>query len=200
MVTIIDYDSGNIASLLQGLKKADINAKVSKDPTIIAQSDVLFLPGVGAFKDAMDKLKATGLIPSIDAHVSKQKPLIGICLGMQLLYEQSFEHGVTPGLGYLKGDVTRIKSSNPVPHMGWNSLDLNPQGHPLFKYLDKDPYVYFVHSYKVPDDSSIIASTNYGETIPAIVQKDNIIAMQFHPEKSAEDGLALLRALSEMIT
>ncbi len=200
MVTIIDYDSGNLASLTQGLRKAGIDITVSKDHDTVANSDVLILPGVGAFADAMKKLEATGLIPLIDRHVEAGRPLVGICLGMQLLYERSFEYGEASGLGYLKGDVTRIDTFHPVPHMGWNELTLRDKDSPLFKHLSEPAFVYFVHSYKVPFDPDIIkATTDYGDIIPAIVQKDNITAMQFHPEKSAEDGYALLRALSEMI-
>ncbi|MFP4078065.1 MAG: imidazole glycerol phosphate synthase subunit HisH [Candidatus Izemoplasmataceae bacterium] len=200
MVTIIDYDSGNLASLVQGLKKAGIEAVVSSDEATIAKSDALILPGVGAFGDAMEKLKATGLIPSINKHVETGKPLVGICLGMQLLYERSFEYGEAKGLGYLKGDVKKIETRQPVPHMGWNELKLRDKENPLFKYLKEPAFVYFVHSYMVPDDPEVItATTDYEAIIPAIVQKDNILAMQFHPEKSAEDGQALLRALSEMI-
>ena len=165
MVTIIDYDSGNIQSLVQGLKKAGVDAEVSSNFETIKNSDVLILPGVGAFGDAMEKLKATGLIPLIDAHVENGKPLVGICLGMQLLYERSFEHGVAYGLGYLKGDVTLIETDKPVPHMGWNNLDIRDKKRPLFKYLSDPAYVYFVHSFKVPDDPAVItATTEYGQT------------------------------------
>lgn len=201
MVTIIDYDSGNLQSLVQGMRRAGIDAAVSKDPEIVAESDALILPGVGAFGDAMKKLGATGLIPLIDAHVEAGKPLVGICLGMQLLYERSLEYGVSEGLGYLEGTVKRLETDLPIPHMGWNELELRDSAHPLFKYAQAPLFVYFVHSYMVPDDPDIIMATaDYGQSIPAIVQKGNITAMQFHPEKSAEDGQALLRALREMIS
>ncbi len=201
MITIIDYDSGNLASLTQGFKKAGMDVRVSSDPEIIKNSDALVLPGVGAFGDAMEKLHARGLPPLIDAHVEAGKPLVGICLGMQLLYETSSEHGTHKGLGYLKGDIVPIETTRVIPHMGWNALSINDHGNALFTYLSEPAYVYFVHSYMVESSGEgIVATTDYDAVIPAIVQKDNLTAMQFHPEKSAQDGHALLRALKEMIT
>ncbi len=200
MIVIIDYDSGNLASLKRGLSLAGMETRVSGQIKDIDQASALVLPGVGAFGEAMRNLKDSGLIPAIKRHVANGKPLVGICLGMQLLYETSYEHGTHEGLGFLKGSVVPMDSPYPVPHMGWNKLIFTDASHPLFKYLNMPPYVYFVHSYVVstPGDE-VLASSDYGQSIPAIVKKDNIMAMQFHPEKSADVGHALLRALGEVI-
>lgn len=198
MNVIIDYGVGNIGSITNGLRRADINVVVSSDPSVIKQADVLFLPGVGAFKDAMDALEQTHLIPLIKSHVQQNKLLVGICLGMQLLFEESDEYGVAKGLGLLKGRVEYLDVPYKVPHMGWNGLAIK-QSDPLFNQVKNGDYVYFVHSYgAVCDPSYILASVDYGNDIPAIVRHKNVIGYQFHPEKSGQVGLQLLKNIKEL--
>ncbi|MCF7924927.1 MAG: imidazole glycerol phosphate synthase subunit HisH [Candidatus Izimaplasma sp.] len=199
MNVIIDYKVGNIGSIKRGLNRAGIDAMISNDPDDIINANVLFLPGVGAFGDAMKDLKDTGLIPLIRQHVKNNKLLIGICLGMQILFESSSEFGYTKGLGFLKGEVVYLDITKKVPHMGWNKLFFAKED-TLLKYIQEEDYVYFVHSYYVdhPQDT-LVAYTNYGVEIPAIVRQENIIGMQFHPEKSGQVGLKLLQAVKELI-
>jgi imidazole glycerol-phosphate synthase subunit HisH len=200
MNVILDYDVGNLDSVQNGFKRVGIETIISKDPAIIKNAKSLILPGVGAFGDAMDALKSSGLIPLIMDHVSSKKYLFGICLGMQLLYETGYEHGSHQGLGLLKGSVIYLDTDLKVPHMGWNSLSFEQPKNPILKYIKPDDYVYFVHSYYVKSDhSELVAYTAYGQKIPAIVMKDNIIATQFHPEKSGNVGLNILKAYGELI-
>ncbi len=198
MNVIIDYKVGNIGSISRGLTRAGIDAKISANPEDIKQAEILFLPGVGAFKDAMEDLVKTGLVPLINDHVTQGKLLVGICLGMQLLFDSSTEYGHTKGLGYIPGEVVYLDIEKKVPHMGWNQLMFNQDNHTL-KYINENDYVYFVHSYyanTAPDN--VVAYTDYDINIPAIVRRDNVIGMQFHPEKSGQVGLQLLKAIKEM--
>jgi glutamine amidotransferase len=198
MNIIIDYGVGNIGSVTQGLIRAGIEVTVSSDLDEIEQADVLFLPGVGAFNDAMSALKNTGLIPTIKNHVKSGKLLVGICLGMQLLFEESSEYGYTKGLGFLKGRVDYLDVPYKVPHMGWNALNIKKED-TLFKIIQAGDYVYFVHSYgAICDSKYILASVDYGQDIPAIVRHDNVIGYQFHPEKSGQVGLQLLKNIKEL--
>lgn len=198
MNIIIDYGVGNIGSVTQGLIRAGIEVTVSSDLDEIEQADVLFLPGVGAFNDAMSALKNTGLIPAIKNHVKSGKLLVGICLGMQLLFEESSEYGYTKGLGFLKGRVDYLDVPYKVPHMGWNALKIKKED-TLFKNIQACDYVYFVHSYgAICDSKYILASVDYGQDIPAIVRHDNVIGYQFHPEKSGQVGLQLLKNIKEL--
>jgi imidazole glycerol-phosphate synthase subunit HisH len=200
MNVILDYDVGNLQSVKQGFDRAGIDTVISKDPELIKKAYSLILPGVGAFKDAMEALKESGLIPLILDHVKSKKYLFGICLGMQLLYERSYENGDFEGLALLKGTIDYLNVDLKVPHMGWNDLSFYKENHPLLKYIQKGDYVYFVHSYYVNGDyKDLVAYTNYGLKVPAIVQKDNIIATQFHPEKSGQVGLNILRAYKEIL-
>ncbi len=200
MNVILDYDVGNLDSVKRGFERAGIETIVTKDVTLIQAATSLILPGVGAFNEAMKSLKKSGLIPLIEAHVKNNKPLFGICLGMQLLYQQSEENGLYDGLGFLKGTIKPIQTSFKVPHMGWNQLKFEKPSHPLLKYIKENDYVYFVHSYYVASDfKDVVAYTDYGINIPAIVAEKNIFATQFHPEKSAEVGLKILKAFGEMI-
>jgi imidazole glycerol-phosphate synthase subunit HisH len=200
MHVILDYDVGNLQSVKQGFDRAGIDTVISKDPELIKKAYSLILPGVGAFKDAMEALKESGLIPLILDHVKSKKYLFGICLGMQLLYERSYENGDFEGLALLKGTIDYLNVDLKVPHMGWNDLSFYKENHPLLKYIQKGDYVYFVHSYYVNGDyKDLVAYTNYGLKVPAIVQKDNIIATQFHPEKSGQVGLNILRAYKEIL-
>lgn len=199
MNVILDYDSGNLDSVLRGFMDAGIPTIISKDIKTIEKATSLVLPGVGAFGDAMEALQKSGLIPLIRKHVSSGKYLFGICLGMQLLYERGYEHGVYDGLGLIKGDIRPLDIKLKVPHMGWNNVFIKKED-PLTKYILKDDYVYFVHSYYV--DSSheeLLCYTTYETLIPAIIKQDTIYATQFHPEKSGKVGASILKAYKEIL-
>jgi glutamine amidotransferase len=189
---IIDYNVGNLASLQAGFTRAGLATHISADPAVIANAPVLILPGVGAFGPAMEALKATGLVPLIKQHVAAKRPLLGICLGMQLLYEASEEYGVHPGLGLIPGTIKAIQNAPKLPHMGWNKLSLTAPS-TLFDGIVEGDYVYFVHSFQAPMNAAVIASSSYGQAIPAIVTQGSVVGMQFHPEKSARVGEQLLR-------
>ncbi len=198
MIAIIDYGVGNLFSVEKALAALGADAKITSDARTIAAADKIVLPGVGAFGDCMENLTATGLIPTIKDFVKTGKPMLGICVGLQILFEGSEESIGVAGLGLLKGKVRRIQASGlKVPHMGWNSLTIKSPRQPLdlFQGLSEKPYVYFVHSYHaVPQDSSIVtATTEYGSELTAAVAKGNIQATQFHPEKSGDVGLAILK-------
>lgn len=200
MIAIIDYGAGNIKSLQFALDKVGLPSFVTVDPNEVKNSKAVILPGVGAFKDAMEALRNLGLESVIKQEAANGKPLLGICLGMQLFYETSFEDGQWEGLGLLEGNVARIRGDVKVPHIGWNTLT-NQGNNPLLTGIKPESFVYFVHSYAVEDfnEDTLVGSTNYGVTIPAIVQEKNIIGMQFHPEKSGELGLQLLKNVGELI-
>lgn len=194
MIAIIDYDAGNIRSLQFALDKLKVESVLTKDPATIKNASSIILPGVGAFKDAIRSLNELGMTKVIREEVANGKPILGICLGMQLFYETSYEDGDWEGIGLLKGSVNRIPDIVKVPHMGWNTLQ-KQQESPLFQKISGDPFVYFVHSYAIGgnyEKETLVASSLYGITVPAIVQKGNITGMQFHPEKSGEIGLQLL--------
>lgn len=198
MIAIIDYGVGNLFSVEKALAALGADAKITSDARTIAAADKIVLPGVGAFGDCMENLTATGLIPTIKDFVKTGKPMLGICVGLQILFEGSDESIGVAGLGLLKGKVRRIQAPGlKVPHMGWNSLTIKSPRQPLdlFQGLSEKPYVYFVHSYHaVPQDSSIVtATTEYGSELTAAVAKGNIQATQFHPEKSGDVGLAILK-------
>ncbi|TFJ91583.1 imidazole glycerol phosphate synthase subunit HisH [Lentibacillus salicampi] len=201
MIAIIDYGAGNIKSLQYGLKNVGLDFQLTTDPNIIRQSDGIILPGVGAFYDAMNALIELELTGALQEEATHGKPLLGICLGMQLLYEKSYENGLWDGLGLLHGEVGRINDSVKVPHMGWNTLT-HHNNSTLLNDIANNTYVYFVHSYAVtsynPDD--LISSTTYGGTVPAIVRNGNLIGMQFHPEKSGAAGLQLLQNFGAMLS
>lgn len=201
MIAIIDYGAGNIKSLQFALDKLGKTSKLTMDPEEIKKADSIILPGVGAFKDAMEALQGYRLDDVLKEEAANGKPILGICLGMQLFYEFSEENGGCTGLGLLSGTVKRISDSVKVPHMGWNTLEANQPGGLLDK-LGEDPYVYFVHSYAVDNlaENTLIASADYGGCVPAIVQNKNITGMQFHPEKSGDIGIALLKNYEEMIS
>jgi imidazole glycerol-phosphate synthase subunit HisH len=199
MHVILDYDVGNLASVQKAFEVNQLEAMISKDPHDIRNASSLILPGVGAFQEAMSSLKKSNLIPLIKEHIEKNKPLLGICLGMQLLYETSEEDGMHQGLGLLKGHIVKFDQKLKVPHMGWNQLKIY-RNHPLLKYTSENDEVYFVHSYYVKGDSNdLIAYTDYGVLVPAIVQNKQIFATQFHPEKSGQVGLKLIKAYGEML-
>lgn len=198
MHIIIDYNVGNLASVQQGFLRAGIDTIISQDKTMIQDATSLILPGVGAFKESLDALKASGLIPVILDHIKKNKPLIGICLGMQLLYEYSEEYGIHQGLGIFKGTIKRIEGDVKVPHMGWNILTIHTND-PIVSYLKDKRDVYFVHSYYADSNDGIIATTQYGVTIPAIIKKGNVYATQFHPEKSGDVGIEILKGYQKIL-
>jgi len=198
MHIIIDYNVGNLASVQQGFLRAGIKTIISQDKTKIQAATSLILPGVGAFKESLDALKASGLIPFIIEHIKQNKPLIGICLGMQLLYEYSEEYGYHKGLGIFKGTIKRIEGDVKIPHMGWNTLKIETND-PIVSYLKDKRDVYFVHSYYADSNDGIIATTQYGVTIPAIIKKGNVYATQFHPEKSGDVGVDILKGYQKIL-
>ena len=196
MIAIIDYDAGNIKSVEKALQYLGEEAVITRDREEILGSDKVILPGVGAFGDAMEKLHQYGLVDTIQEVVDRRIPFLGICLGLQLMFESSVEAPGVKGLGLLPGKILRIpkKGDMKIPHMGWNDIKIK-EGAKLFAGLEDHPYVYFVHSYYLQaDDPSIVAATTeYGVTVHASVEKDNIFACQFHPEKSSTVGLQILK-------
>ena len=202
MIGIVDYDAGNIRSVEKALAALHEEAVLSRDPKTLLAADKLILPGVGAFGDAMANLKKYGLDAVIHEAVDRQIPLLGICLGLQLLFDRSEESPGVEGLGILKGEIVRFPEQPglKIPHMGWNSLSLAPDGR-LFTGISGDPYVYFVHSYylKAEDPAIVKASAVYGNTtIHASVEQGNVFACQFHPEKSSAVGLKILKNFADL--
>ena len=196
MIAIIDYDAGNLKSVEKALQALGEETVITRDRDEILSADRVILPGVGAFGDAMEKLHQYGLVEIIRQVVQNGTPFLGICLGLQLLFEESEESQGVPGLGILKGKIRRIPNTPglKIPHMGWNSLILRP-GTRLFSGLGEDPYVYFVHSYylEAADPEIVAASADYGVVIHAAVESGNVFACQFHPEKSSDTGLQILK-------
>ncbi|WP_205397020.1 imidazole glycerol phosphate synthase subunit HisH [Streptococcus lutetiensis] len=194
MIIVIDYDAGNTANVLRALKKIGVQAELSSDPTKILAARGLILPGVGAYPAAMAELTKRGLVPVIKEAVAKGAPLLGICLGMQVLTEVGLEHQETKGLGFIPGVCREIKATKnmPVPHMGWNNLTVKHES-PLTEGLEGQS-VYFVHSYftDVPKEY-IDVTADYGIDVPAMIHKDNVYGAQFHPEKSGDVGLGILK-------
>lgn len=200
MTVIIDYGVGNLFSLSSSLLAIGEESLITSDAAVIEKAERIILPGVGAFSDAMQKLRASGLIEALVRAKEKGTPILGICLGMQLLFEKSFEYGKHEGLGFLPGEVKKIPVTGDlkIPHMGWNALSFGENKHPLFRYLAEGDYVYFVHSYAAVNCAPcVIATTEYGGTVTAAVAKDNVMGCQFHPEKSGKVGLAILKAFCE---
>ena len=201
MIAIIDYGVGNLFSLRSSLNKIGADTVVTADPAVIAKADKLILPGVGAFADAAKKLRDSGLDKVIKAEAAAGKPIMGICLGMQMLFEKSYEYGEHEGLGLLKGSVVPMEGSIPaglkIPHIGWNALKFEKNSK-LFKYIKEGDCVYFVHSFYASGcEDSLIATAEYGKDLTAAVAKDNVMGCQFHPEKSGDVGLNILRAFCE---
>ena len=202
MIGIVDYGVGNLFSLCSSFAMIGAEAEVVRAPEDIRRADKIILPGVGAFEDAAAKLRATGLDSVLVEEARAGKPLMGICLGMQLLFEKSYEYGEHPGLGLLKGEVRPISEVIPgeykIPHIGWNALKIVRKS-PLMRYVKEGEFVYFVHSYYAADcDDSLIAAAEYGADLTAAVGRGNVFGCQFHPEKSGEVGLSILRAFSEL--
>lgn len=201
MIAIIDYGVGNLFSLSSSLKAVGADCAVTSSPEVIRQAEKLILPGVGAFGDAAEKLKKNGLDRLIKQEAENGKPLLGICLGMQLLFQKSYEFGEYEGLGLIEGEVVpmqgRLPGRLPIPHIGWNALEL--VGHPsLFRHIQNGDHVYFVHSFFADHcEKNLIAATEYGVRMTAAAARGSIVGCQFHPEKSGETGLAILRAFCE---
>ena len=199
MHVIIDYGMGNLASVQRAFEKINVETKISSDIEDLRNAKSLILPGVGAFKDAIKALNEMGLSDAIRDEVSKGKNIIGICLGMQLLYERGYEYGDYEGLGLIKGNVEYMDFKLKIPHMGWNNLKFKKED-PILKYINEDEYVYFVHSYyAVSDNSELLAYAEYEKLVPAIVRNNNVYGIQFHPEKSGDTGLNILKAYKEII-
>ena len=202
MVAIVDYGVGNLFSLKSSLAAIGAAATVTADRDVIRAADRVILPGVGAFGDAAEKLRATGLADVVSEVAKSGKPIMGICLGMQLLLEKSFEYGEHAGLGLIKGEIRPIADVIPadlkIPHIGWNNLHFGENKHPLFRYLEEGDCVYFVHSfYGTNCDDAVIATAEYGVPLTAAVAHGNVCGCQFHPEKSGRVGLEILRAFCE---
>ena len=205
MTVIIDYGVGNLFSLNSSLACIGQSSKVSGDPQVIASADRIILPGVGAFGDAAGKLREKGLDSLILRLAEQGKPLLGICLGMQLLFDKSYEFGETDGLGLIPGQVKSIEPAIPkdykIPHIGWNTLHLTEKGRssPIYKYTGEGDFVYFVHSFAAMDcEDSLTAQAEYGAMLTASVERENVFGVQFHPEKSGETGLKILKAFCEI--
>ena len=201
MIAIIDYDAGNIKSVEKALQALGEETVLTRDRDCLLAADKVILPGVGSFGDAMENLKNFGLIPVIHEIVERNVPFLGICLGLQLLFERSEESPGVEGLGILPGEILRIPKGEgrKIPHMGWNSLELVGNGR-LFQGLPEEPDVYFVHSYylKASDPEIVTAVTRYGAEIHASVEKNNVFACQFHPEKSSATGLKILKNFAQI--
>ena len=200
MIAIIDYGAGNIRSVEKALIHIGCEVTVTSDPVVLLAADAAVLPGVGSFGDAMNELRKRDLEAPIRAFIEAGKPFLGICLGLQILFESSEESPGVKGLGLLQGKIVRIPAGEglKIPHMGWNSLQVEKEGG-LFTGTDTEPYMYFVHSYYLKAEEDIVTATaQYGVNIHAAVQKDNVMACQFHPEKSGAAGLKLLRNFAAM--
>ena len=203
MIAIIDYGVGNLFSLKCSFESIGADICVTSDPDVIAKADRIILPGVGAFEDAAKKLRDSGLDKVIKKECANGKPLLGICLGMQLLFERSFEYGEHEGLGLVNGSIRPISdvidAGLKIPHIGWNALHFGDKKDELFKYLNEGDFVYFVHSYYGADCAeSVIATTEYSAELTAAVRNKNVCGVQFHPEKSEKVGLSILKAFCEI--
>lgn len=203
MIAIIDYGMGNLRSVQKGFERMGFDAMVTREPGHILNASKVVLPGVGAFPDCMRNLEEFGLIDAVHTSVHSGKPFLGICLGLQLLFTESEEFGISKGLDIIKGRVVRFKGPEfgalKIPHMGWNSVSIKRRA-PVLADMPDEGFVYFVHSYYVaPDDQSVVATTtDYGVEFVSSIWKDNIFACQFHPEKSQDVGLQILKRFGEM--
>jgi glutamine amidotransferase len=201
MIAVIDYGVGNLFSLVSSLNMIGAKSIVTNSPDEIKKADKIILPGVGAFADAIKKLREKGLDKLLIEEAKKGKRIMGICLGMQLLFEKSYEYGEHEGLGLLKGSVVPMQGVIPsdlkIPHIGWNALNIKAT-HPIFKYINENDYVYFVHSYYATGcEDSLLSTTEYGKDLTASVALGNVTGCQFHPEKSGDIGLKILKAFDE---
>ncbi len=202
MIAIVDYGVGNLFSLNSSLELIGVESVVTADKAVLRSADKILLPGVGAFEDAAKKLRESGLADLIKELAAAGKPLLGICLGMQMLFEKSYEYGEHTGLGLIPGNVRPIRDVIPadykIPHIGWNDLHLK-QENPIFKYIFQGDCVYFVHSFYAADcDDHVVATAEYGAELTAAVARGNVYGCQFHPEKSGNAGLSILKAFAEL--
>lgn len=200
MIGIIDYGMGNLRSVEKALEVVGYQAFVSEQVEELKEAKALIIPGVGAFYDAMKNLRDKGLEDWIQKEIEKGKPILGICLGMQILFCYGHEVEKTKGLGVIEGDIVKLPEGNKIPHMGWNQLKITRESE-LLKGVAEGSYVYFVHSYyaKTQENWAVKATTDYGMDVPAVVEKGNIFGLQFHPEKSGEVGLQMLKNFGELI-
>ena len=193
MIAVIDYGMGNLRSVQKALEYVGQKTIVTSDISEIEKADKIVLPGVGAFGDAINTIREKGFDKAIYEGVKKDKPFLGICLGMQMVFDKSYEYGEYEGLKLIPGEIKLLPDNVKKPHIGWNSLNIKMRS-PLFDNLGENPYVYFVHSYYLETDAPVVsATTDYGKEIQLAVQKDNIFALQFHPEKSGDVGLEILK-------
>ncbi|MEW6661010.1 MAG: imidazole glycerol phosphate synthase subunit HisH [Bacillota bacterium] len=201
MIAIIDYGLGNLRSVAKGLEQVGYQSLVTNDPSMVMQAQGVVLPGVGAFAAAMASLKRTGMAEAIYQVVERGKPFLGICLGLQLLFQASEENGCHQGLGILPGKVRRLPPMLKVPHMGWNSIEMTVENHPLWQGIPPCTPFYFVHSYYVdPEDKGqVLARSNYGIDFVVAAGRGNVMGVQFHPEKSSYHGLQLLKNFGELV-
>lgn len=202
MIAIVDYGVGNLFSLNSSLELTGVESVVTADKAVLRSADKILLPGVGAFEDAAKKLRESGLADLIKELAAAGKPLLGICLGMQMLFEKSYEYGEHTGLGLIPGNVRPIRDVIPadykIPHIGWNALHLKQES-PIFKYISQGDCVYFVHSFYAADcDDHVVATAEYGAELTAAVARGNVYGCQFHPEKSGNAGLSILKAFAEL--
>ena len=200
MIAVVDYGVGNLFSLVSSLRFIGVRAEVTADERVLRQAGGIILPGVGAFADAREKLRTSGLEPVVREEVAKGKPFLGICLGMQMLFERSCEYGVHEGLGFIPGEVVplRLPEGMKVPHMGWNSLQILREC-PLLAHVSNGEYVYYVHSYYATGCAEHTAAVSeYGVPVTGVVARGNVYGTQFHPEKSGDTGLMILRAFKEI--
>lgn len=200
MIAVVDYGVGNLFSLVSSLRFIGVRAEVTADERVLRKADGIILPGVGAFADAREKLRTSGLEPVVREEVANGKPFLGICLGMQMLFERSCEYGVHEGLGFIPGEVVplRLPEGMKVPHMGWNSLQILREC-PLLAHVDNGEYVYYVHSYHATGCGAYTAAVSeYGVPVTGVVARGNVYGTQFHPEKSGDTGLMILRAFKEI--
>ncbi len=194
MIAIIDYGMGNLRSVQKALEFVGQEAVITDDVSVMERADKLVLPGVGAFGDAISTIREKGFDKAIYDGVKSDKPFLGICLGMQMVFDKSYEYGEYEGLGLIPGEIKLLPDNVKKPHIGWNNLNIKMRA-PLFENTGSSPYVYFVHSYYLETDAPVVsATTDYGKEIQVAVQKDNIFALQFHPEKSGDVGLEILKS------
>lgn len=202
MVAIIDYGLGNLQSVSKAFQIIDRDVRISSSPSLIKKANIIVLPGVGAFLKGMENLKNTGILDTVIREINKGKPFLGICLGLQLLFTYSQEHTLAPGMNIIKGEVVKFTNDLKIPHMGWNQVEYtnNELTKKLFKNIPQKAYFYFVHSYyvKPKEEAIIVATTWYGEIFPSAVVKNNIVGVQFHPEKSGDMGLKFLKNFLEI--
>ncbi|MFP4021237.1 MAG: imidazole glycerol phosphate synthase subunit HisH [Halanaerobium sp.] len=201
MIAIIDYGAGNLNSIQKALEFIGEETVILEEGKLesVDQYSGLVLPGVGAFPGAMERLKENNFVEFIEKFVATGRPFLGVCLGMQLLFEWGFEDQKTEGLGLLKGNITKMETEYKIPHMGWNQLEI-VKNDPLFKGLPENPHFYFVHSYQLAEvTDEVLAVVGYGTTVPAVVRKNNVIGFQFHPEKSGDNGIKLLENFRELL-